>query len=113
MPLQFASTPEAASEIALELREPVALKILSPDITNKSEVGGDGVWAEQSAGSAGRCCRHVRTGPPTGPDAVIDGFAVQPMQSRHNAYELMIGVRTGRRFGLVIFSAKAPPGGSY
>ncbi|MBK8536672.1 MAG: acetate--CoA ligase family protein [Candidatus Competibacteraceae bacterium] len=31
---------EAASEIALELREPVALKILSPDITNKSEVGG-------------------------------------------------------------------------
>lgn len=34
---------------------------------------------------------------------MIDGFAVQPMRSRHGAYELMIGVRTGRRFGPVIF----------
>jgi acetyltransferase len=25
------------------------------------------------------------------------------MQSRHGAYELMVGVRTGRRFGPVIF----------
>jgi acetyltransferase len=37
------------------------------------------------------------------PEAVIDGFGVQPMQFRHGAYELMIGVRTGRRFGPVIF----------
>jgi acetyltransferase len=37
------------------------------------------------------------------PEAVIDGFAVQPMQNRHGAYELMVGVRTGRRFGPVIF----------
>ena len=43
------------------------------------------------------------------PEAVIDGFAVQAMQSRHGAYELMVGVRTGRRFGPVIFFGMAAP----
>ncbi|MBK8537861.1 MAG: GNAT family N-acetyltransferase [Candidatus Competibacteraceae bacterium] len=103
MPLQFASTPEAASEIALELREPVALKILSPDITNKSEVGGVAFGLNNPLEVLVAAAGMLEQVHQLAPDAVIDGFAVQPMQSRHNAYELMIGVRTGRRFGPVIF----------
>ncbi len=103
VPLHFASTPEAASEVAMELREPVALKILSPDIANKSEVGGVAFGLKNPLEvlvAATDMLERVRE---LAPDAVVDGFAVQPMQSRHNAYELMIGVRTGRRFGPVIF----------
>ncbi|HMQ12786.1 MAG TPA: acetate--CoA ligase family protein [Candidatus Competibacter phosphatis] len=103
VPLYFASTYEAASEIALELRVPVVLKILSPDITNKSEVGGVAFGLNnplQVLVSASGMLARVRE---LAPAAVIDGFAVQPMQSRHDAYELMIGVRTDRRFGPVIF----------
>lgn len=102
-PLHFASTPEAASDIALELREPVALKILSPDIVNKSEVGGVAFGLKNPLEvlvAATHMLERVRE---LAPEAVIDGFAVQPMQSRHGAYELMIGVRTGQRFGPVIF----------
>ena len=102
-PLHFASTPEAASDMALELREPVALKILSPDIANKSEVGGVAFGLKNPLEvlvAATSMLERVRE---LAPEAVIDGFAVQPMQSRHGAYELMIGVRTGQRFGPVIF----------
>ena len=102
-PLHFASTPEAASNIALELREPVALKILSPDIVNKSDVGGVTFGLKNPLEvlvAATSMLERVRE---FAPEAVIDGFAVQPMQSRHSAYELMIGVRTGQRFGPVIF----------
>lgn len=103
VPLHFASTPEAASEIAMDLREPVALKILSPDIANKSDVGGVAFGLnnplEVLVGATDMLAR-VRE---LAPEAVIDGFAVQPMQSRHGAYEMMMGVRTGLRFGPVIF----------
>ncbi len=102
-PLHFASTPEAASDVALLLHEPVALKILSPDIVNKSEVGGVAFNLNnplQVLHAANDMLERVRQ---YAPEAVIDGFAVQPMQSRSGAYELMIGVRTGVRFGPVIF----------
>ena len=102
-PLHFASTPEAASDVALKLAEPVALKILSPDIVNKSDVGGVTFNLNnplQVLNAANDMLERVRQ---FAPDAAIDGFAVQPMQSRLGAYELMIGVRTGLRFGPVIF----------
>ncbi|MCB1918393.1 MAG: bifunctional acetate--CoA ligase family protein/GNAT family N-acetyltransferase [Candidatus Competibacteraceae bacterium] len=103
VPLQFASTPEAATDIALELGMPVALKILSPDIVNKSDVGGVAFSLKNPLEvlvAATEMLNRVRD---LAPEAVIDGFAVQPMHYRHNIYELMMGVRTGKRFGPVIF----------
>jgi len=103
IPLYFASTPEAATDMALELKVPVALKILSPDITSKSDVGGVAFGLKNPLEvlvAATEMLKRVRD---LAPEAVIDGFAVQPMQNRHGAYELMVGVRTGRRFGPVIF----------
>ncbi|MCB1769575.1 MAG: acetate--CoA ligase family protein, partial [Candidatus Competibacteraceae bacterium] len=103
VPLQFASTPEAATDVALELGMPVALKILSPDIANKSDVGGVTFSLKNPLEvlvAATEMLKRVRD---LAPEAVIDGFAVQPMHYRHNIYELMMGVRTGKRFGPVIF----------
>ncbi len=102
-PLHFASTPEAAADVALELNIPVALKILSPDIAQKSDVGGVAFGLKNPLEVLVAASSMLARVHELAPTAVIDGFAVQPMQSQHGAYELMIGVRTGRRFGPVLF----------
>ena len=103
VPLYFAATPEAATDMALELKTPVALKILSPDIVNKSDVGGLAFSLKNPLEVLVAATEMLKRVGALAPEAAIDGFAVQPMQFRHGAYELMIGVRTGRRFGPVIF----------
>jgi len=103
VPLHFAATPEAATDLALELKTPVALKILSPDIVNKSDVGGVAFSLKNPLEVLVAATEMLKRVGTLAPEAAIDGFAVQPMQFRHGAYELTVGVRTGRRFGPVIF----------
>lgn len=103
VPIHFAATPEAATDVAEELKVPVALKILSPDIVSKSDVGGVAFGLKNPSevlAAATEMQQRVRE---LAPQATIDGFAVQPMQERNSSYELMMGVRTGQRFGPVIF----------
>jgi acetyltransferase len=101
-----APTPRAAGEIAGRMAGPVALKILSPDISHKSDVGGvvlglEGVEAVAQAASA--MLERVRA---AAPKAVIDGFMVQPMIHRPNARELIAGLAVDRTFGpIVLFGA--------
>lgn len=102
-PLYFASTPEAATDVVVEIEVPVALKILSPDIVRKSDVGGVAFNLKNPLEVLVASTEMLKRVRELAPEAVIDGFAVQPMQSRQGAYELMIGIRTGRRFGPVIF----------
>ncbi len=105
VPLHFAATPEAATDIASKMQEPVVIKILSPDIVSKSEVGGIAFGLKtppEVMVAATEMQERVRK---LAPEAVIDGFAVQPTLLRRGAYELMVGVRTGQRFGPVIFFA--------
>lgn len=103
VPLYFAPTLDVAMDMAVKMKVPLALKILSADIVHKSDVGGVALGLKNSlevlkAGTD--ILNRVRE---LAPDAVVDGFAVQPMQSRNDAYELMMGVRTGKHFGPVIF----------
>ncbi|NJM12639.1 MAG: hypothetical protein HC889_12890 [Synechococcaceae cyanobacterium SM1_2_3] len=102
---RFAATAEEAAQVANELGGPVALKIFSPQIANRADVGGVALALEgpqQVLDAAIQMLRRVRN---LAPDAVIQGFAVQPMLSRRDAYEIAIGVRTGRDFkaGPVLF----------
>ncbi len=81
---------------------PVAVKILSPDITHKTDVGGvaldlDSVEAVRSA--ATRMLRRVAE---LVPQARIDGFSVQQMARRPDAHELIVGVATDPVFGPVV-----------
>lgn len=101
----FAPTPEEASRLANELGGHIALKIFSPQITNRADVGGVALALEDSLevlAAANAMIKRLHT---LAPDAVIHGFAVQPMLSRQDAYEIAIGVRTGRDFkaGPVLF----------
>jgi acetyltransferase len=102
VPTEQAETPQAAMSAARRLGYPVALKILSPDISHKSDVGGvalnlDDV-AEVRAAAEAMLARVKRLRP----DAKIDGFSVQPMVRRARAHELIVGALTDPIFGPAI-----------
>jgi acetyltransferase len=97
-----ASGIEQAAAAAAEIGFPVAVKILSPDITHKTDVGGvaldlDSLEAVRAA--TGRMLKRVAE---LHPGARIDGFSVQQMARRPEAHELIIGVATDPVFGPVI-----------
>jgi acetyltransferase len=97
-----AKTPDEAALLAAEMGGPLALKILSPDIPHKSEVGGlvidlVGPTAVRDAATAmlERVGRAV-------PEARLWGFSVEPMIRRPGAYELIVGVSVDPQFGPVV-----------
>ncbi|HZZ32469.1 MAG TPA: acetate--CoA ligase family protein, partial [Phenylobacterium sp.] len=96
-----AATPVAAAEAARVLPAPVALKILSRDITHKSDVGGVRLGlAPNHVGEAAE--RMLAAVTAARPDAKIDGFIVEPMVSRPAAEELLAGIVRDPTFGPVI-----------
>lgn len=97
-----ADTPAGAAAAAREIDAPVALKILSPDITHKTDVGGvilglDGADAVEAAATA-MLAGIARARP----EAQIDGFMIEEMIRRPGAYELITGMSTDDQFGPVI-----------
>jgi acetyltransferase len=97
-----AATAEQAAEIAAGISESIALKILSPDIIHKSDVGGVALnlsSAESVENVARQMHEQIRK---RLPEARLTGFAVQPMVRRPNAVELIVGVNNDVQFGPVI-----------
>lgn len=97
-----APTAEAAIEAARGVGYPVALKILSRDITHKSDVGGVRLGlADQAAlgRAAAEMLEAVRSARPL---ARIEGFTVQRTVHRPHAQELIVGASIDRAFGPVI-----------
>lgn len=81
---------------------PVAVKILSTDISHKSDVGGVVLsleTGEQVEAAATAMLARVKKSHPA---AQIDGFTVQKMIRRPNAHELIIGTNDDPIFGPVI-----------
>ncbi|WP_299438186.1 GNAT family N-acetyltransferase [uncultured Rhodospira sp.] len=98
----IARGPDEAAEVAERMGCPVVVKILSPDITHKSDVGGVVLnlnTPEETRHAAQGILDRVSQ---VFPDANIDGFTVQKMMRRPGAHELIIGVTTDPVFGLVI-----------
>lgn len=97
-----AASLDGAVEAAREIGFPVALKILSPDISHKSDVGGvalalDADAALRAAGE-GMLARVAAARP----EARIEGFTVQQMALRPRARELIVGVARDPTFGPVV-----------
>lgn len=99
---RFASTPEQATEAAQAIGFPVALKIVSPQITHKSETGGV-VLGLESADAVKQAAQSMlyRIGQ-SHPHADLQGFSVQAMLRRSHSHELIIGVASDQVFGPVI-----------
>lgn len=95
--------PAEAARIAKNLNSPVALKILSPDIVHKSDVGGVILNIETPFEVEKAAHAMLKRVEATYPDARIEGFTVQKMaQRRPGTQELIVGVATDPIFGPVI-----------
>lgn len=98
----IARNPTEAMLMAQQIGFPVAMKINSPDISHKSDVGG--VRLGLSSGQAVRSAyaemlaevRRHQSG------AVLDGVVIEPMVLRPHAREVLVGVVTDPVLGPVI-----------
>ncbi len=93
---------DAAVAAAREIGFPVVIKLHSPDITHKTEVGGVRLnlqSAEMVASAFDDMLLHVRA---LRPQARIEGVVVQPMLRFAHALEVLVGVATDPVFGPVI-----------
>lgn len=99
---ELATSPAEAMRVAKEIGFPVALKIFSPEISHKSDVGGvalnleDAAAVQQAAEAMLARVQRLR------PNAHIIGFTVQQMLRRGNAHELIVGTLTDPIFGPAI-----------
>lgn len=99
---RLAATPEAAAELAGGFDGPVALKILSPDISHKTDVGGVALDLETPEAVRAAAVAMLQLVHNARPEARIQGFTVQPMAARHNAHELIVGMTEDPQFGPVM-----------
>jgi len=104
---RLAADAEEAATIAAQIGFPVALKVLSADITHKSDVGGvvlDLDSAEAVRAAAG-IARRVASR-----QARLQGYSVQAMARREGAWELIIGSSCDAVFGPVILFGQGGTG---
>jgi acetyltransferase len=101
-----AATTAAAVAAAEKIGFPVVLKIQSPDITHKSDVGGVRLSlqnADMVASAFDDTMRHVRA---LRPGARIEGAVLQPMLRYAHTREVLVGAATDPVFGpVVVFGA--------
>jgi acetyltransferase len=93
---------DAAVDAADAIGYPVALKIVSPQVIHKSDVGGVALGlacAEDVRGAATAMQQRVRD---KLPHAMLAGFTVQAMAQRRGAHELIVGLSTDPVFGPVL-----------
>jgi acetyltransferase len=99
---RHAADPAAAVAAAQAIGFPVALKITSPDVTHKSDVGGIALGlgdADAVRAAAVALLDRVRRAKP---EARLAGFLVQQMVRRPGAIELLAGLADDPVFGPVV-----------
>ncbi len=95
-------TPQAALDAAQQIGFPVALKILSPDITHKSDLGGVALDLDNAQALQLEAQAMLERVQRARPEARIQGFTVQAMVRRAHAQELIVGASIDSVFGPVI-----------
>ena len=97
-----ASDAADAARLAEQIGFPVALKIVSPQVTHKSDVGGVALGLSRAAevrDAAEAMARRLRE---RAPNAELVGFSVQQMVRRPRAVETIVGATVDATFGPVI-----------
>ena len=81
---------------------PVALKIESPDITHKTEIGGVLLGVNDADAVAAGVATLLQRARDAAPTARVDGIVVQPIAAGH--LELVIGVQRDPVFGMIVMA---------
>ena len=100
IPQKIVNSRAAAEQVFAEFEGSAVLKILSPDIAHKTEVGGvllDLASAEAVGTGFDTIMDRVRASKPA---ARIEGVLVSPM--RHGGQELIVGIARDPEWGLVL-----------
>ena len=100
VPYRVATTEEEAVEAAAEVGFPVVLKVLSPDVLHKTDVGGVQVDL-RSTTEVGEAYRAIRSSvSEEHPGAQISGVLVESYQKEGR--EVIIGMSTDPQFGPIL-----------
>ena len=105
VPTQAAASPDEAvakAEVFLAKGLAVAIKILSRDITHKSDIGGVILGLTTAGAVRSAACEVMAKLKQARPDARIDGVMIQPMIVRPDARELILGIADDPIFGPVM-----------
>jgi acetyltransferase len=97
-----AATPQDAAEAARAIGGPVALKILSRDVSHKSDVGGVRLGLSSPDETLAAANAMLATVKAAQPAAILDGFIVEPMVARPAAEELLAGIVQDPTFGPLV-----------
>lgn len=97
-----AHTADEAAAAAEQMGYPVVLKVLSPDITHKTEVGGVVLGLTSAGAVRGAFDRIVSSAHRLRPDAQVQGVTVQQMISEAVGVELIVGTKRDPVFGPVV-----------
>ncbi|HLF98390.1 MAG TPA: GNAT family N-acetyltransferase [Methylococcaceae bacterium] len=101
-PAVMARSPNEALSAAEILGFPVAMKIVSPEISHKSDAGGVRLNIRSAQAVRGAYNDLVEEVRQRRPDAKIDGVSVEKMYSGKHGRELVVGVIADPVFGPVI-----------
>lgn len=80
----------------------LVLKLLSRDISHKSDVGGVALDLTSASAVDAKAREMLLNAGRRRPDALIDGFVLQPMIRRKQGYELIAGLSRDPQFGPVV-----------
>ncbi|GAA1876122.1 acetate--CoA ligase family protein [Pseudonocardia ailaonensis] len=100
VPSEVAGSAEEAARIADRLGFPVAMKVVSPDIAHKTEVGGVLLGIGDEARAKEAYTEIVESVGKALPDARVQGVVVSPMRS--GGTELVVGVVRDPQWGPVL-----------
>ena len=94
---RFVTGPEAAAQAALEIGFPVVMKVSSPDILHKSDVGGVRVGLESEDQVEDACLAMIERVRRRMPNADVRGVLVQEMV--RGGKEVILGMTRDPQFG--------------
>ena len=99
--VRVAQDPDTAASMAEKMGYPVVIKIVSSDISHKSDVGGVVLGIDSSAALKEAYKKLMQRVKKNAPHAVITGVAVEKMIADVD-YELILGAKKDKDFGSVI-----------
>jgi acyl-CoA synthetase (NDP forming) len=100
IPARLATTRGEAIDLAASYGTPVAMKIASPDIAHKTEVGGVRLGLQGDAGVGAAFDAMLAGVLQARPDARLDGVLVSPM--REGGLEILVGAVRDAQWGLTL-----------